>query len=147
MMVKAFVKKSFTLPPRWYNTVFNDGKRYTGSSRTKGTEFPLNTEDFNNNPVTTATITPVPYKRPITSAVFSGKKTLQKARYTGTFAEQDIKGVSRMVMRRSRSLERVRVAMIAGTVQPNPTSMGTNERPERPILRSRESRTKATRAM
>ena len=36
----------------------------------------------------------------------------------GSFAEQDMKGVSRMVIFRSRSEGRVRVAMMAGTEQP-----------------------------
>ena len=52
-----------------------------------------------------------------------------------------------MVIFRSRSLERVRVAMMAGTEQPKPMSMGTKERPERPIFRSSLSITKATLAM
>ena len=45
-------------------------------------------------------------------------------------------GVSRMVILRSRSLDKVRVAMMAGTEQPKPMSMGTKLRPERPIRRS-----------
>ena len=65
----------------------------------------------------------------------------------GSLAEQLMKGVSRMVIRRSRSLERVRVAMMAGTLHPKPMSMGTKLRPERPILRKSLSITKATRAM
>ena len=50
-------------------------------------------------------------------------------------------------MRRSRSLARVLVAITAGTEQPKPMSMGTKLLPERPILRSSLSITKATRAM
>ena len=65
----------------------------------------------------------------------------------GSLAEQLMKGVSRMVIRRSRSLERVRVAMMAGTLHPKPMSMGTKLRPERPILRKSLSITKATRAI
>ena len=65
----------------------------------------------------------------------------------GSLAEQLMKGVSRMVILRSRSLERVRVAMMAGTLHPKPMSMGTKLRPERPILRNSLSITKATRAM
>ena len=56
-------------------------------------------------------------------------------------------GVSTMVILRSRSLERVRVAMMAGTLHPKPISIGTKLRPERPILRSSLSMTKATLAM
>ena len=65
----------------------------------------------------------------------------------GSLAVQLINGVSRMVIFRSRSLVRVRVAITAGTVQPKPMSMGTMLLPDRPILRSSLSMTKATRAM
>ncbi len=65
----------------------------------------------------------------------------------GSLALQDMKGVRTMVILRSRSLARVRVAMMAGTEQPKPISIGTKERPDRPILRSSLSITKATRAM
>ena len=51
------------------------------------------------------------------------------------------------VILRSRSLARVREAIIAGTLQPKPMIIGTKEEPERPILRSILSITKATRAM
>ena len=56
-------------------------------------------------------------------------------------------GVSRMVILRSRSEVSVRLAMTPGTVQPKPMSIGTMLRPDRPILRSSLSMTKATRAM
>ncbi len=65
----------------------------------------------------------------------------------GSLAEQLMNGVSRMVIFLSRSLASVRVAMMAGTLHPNPMSMGTKLRPESPILRSSLSMTKATRAM
>ncbi len=65
----------------------------------------------------------------------------------GSLALQDINGVKIIVIFRSRSLARVRVAMIAGTLQPKPMSIGTNEDPERPILRRSESMTKAMRAI
>ena len=58
-----------------------------------------------------------------------------------------MKGVSKMVMRRSRSEARVRVDIMAGTEQPKPISIGTMLRPDRPIFRSSWSMTKATRAM
>ena len=52
-----------------------------------------------------------------------------------------------MVIFRSRSEETVRVAMMAGTEQPKPMSMGTKLRPESPSRRSGLSIMKATRAM
>ena len=66
---------------------------------------------------------------------------------TGSFAEQLMNGVSMMVILRSCSEGSVRVLMIAGTVQPKPTSMGTKLRPERPKRRSTLSITNATRAI
>lgn len=56
-------------------------------------------------------------------------------------------GVSMTVILRSCSEGRVRVAMIAGTLQPKPTSMGTKLRPDRPKRRRTLSITNATRAM
>ena len=74
------------------------------------------------------------------------EKCRAKHAYIGIFAEQLINGVSIIVMR-SRSDASVRVAIIAGTVHPNPISMGTKLRPDRPNLRSGLSIIKATRAM
>ena len=65
----------------------------------------------------------------------------------GSLAVQDMNGVSRMVILRSRALGRVRVDMTAGTVQPKPISIGTMLRPDRPIFLSSLSMTKATLAM
>ena len=65
----------------------------------------------------------------------------------GSLAVHDMKGVSIMVRRLSRSEGSVRLAMTLGTEQPKPTSRGTMERPESPILRSSLSMTKAMRAI
>ena len=67
--------------------------------------------------------------------------------YISIFAEQLIKGVSSIVILRSRSLESVLVAIIAGTEQPNPISIGTKLLPERPSFLSGLSITNATRAI
>ena len=48
-------------------------------------------------------------------------------------------------MRRSRSFSTPRAAMTAVVVQPKPISMGINERPESPSLRSARSVMKAAR--
>ena len=76
-----------------------------------------------------------------------GKNTLTKNAYIGNLAVQLINGVNKIVILRSLSLVSVRVAMIAGTVQPNPINNGSMLLPERPILRSSLSITKATRAI
>ena len=60
---------------------------------------------------------------------------------------QLMKGVSKIVMRLSRSLGRVRVDITAGTVHPKPINMGTMLRPERPIFRNNLSMKKATLAV
>ena len=65
----------------------------------------------------------------------------------GTFALQGIKVVVMMVMRRSRSFSIVRDAMMPGTPQPTPISMGMKDFPLRPNFRKIRSSTKAIRAM
>ena len=65
----------------------------------------------------------------------------------GILAEQLMNGMRRIVTIRSRSDGSVRLAMTPGTVQPNPTSMGTMLRPDRPIFLRSLSMTNATRAM
>ena len=65
----------------------------------------------------------------------------------GTFAPQGMKVVVMMVIRRSRSFSIVREAMIPGTPQPVPMSIGMKDLPERPNLRKIWSRTNAIRAM
>ena len=50
-------------------------------------------------------------------------------------------------MRLSFSFSMVRVPIAAGTVQPKPISIGMNERPDRPNLRSRRSVINAARAI
>ena len=75
------------------------------------------------------------------------KKAAAKSTYTGKRAPHDMKGDMAMVSFRSRSSSSVRVAITAGTVQPNPTSIGTNAFPGRPMLRMKRSITKAARAM
>ena len=65
----------------------------------------------------------------------------------GSLAEQLIKGVSKIVILRSRSDGSVRLAITAGTVHPKPMSIGTMLRPDRPMRRRNMSITNATRAM
>ena len=65
----------------------------------------------------------------------------------GTLAPQGMKVVVMTVMRRSRSFSMVRLAMMPGTPQPTPISMGIKDLPDRPNLRNTRSSTKAIRAM
>ena len=52
----------------------------------------------------------------------------------GSLAEHDINGVMRIVLSRSFRLSSARVAMMAGTVQPKPSSIGRNAFPESPTM-------------
>ncbi len=54
--------------------------------------------------------------------------------YTGNRAEQLIRGLIRILSNRSRSLSKVRVAMIAGALQPKPMSRGINDLPCSPMM-------------
>ena len=63
------------------------------------------------------------------------------------FADQLMNGVSSIVILRSRSLDNVLVAIIAGTEQPNPISIGTKLLPDRPSFLSGLSITNATLAI
>ena len=65
----------------------------------------------------------------------------------GIFAPQGMNEVVMMVMRRSRSFSMVREAMMPGTEQPDPISIGMKLLPERPKRRKTRSMMKATRAM
>ena len=65
---------------------------------------------------------------------FSGKNISEKSTYTGSLAEQDIKGVITITFRLSCSVSSARVAIMAGTVQPNPRIMGKNALPDSPTF-------------
>ena len=65
----------------------------------------------------------------------------------GSFAPQGTKVVVMIVILRSLSLSMVRDAMIPGTPQPEPISIGMKDFPERPNLRKIRSMMNATRAM
>ena len=67
--------------------------------------------------------------------------------YTGSFAPQDMQGVSITVMRRSRSFSTPRAAAAAVVVQPSPISIGITLRPDRPSRRSSRSVMNAARAI
>ena len=59
----------------------------------------------------------------------------------------EVNGTSSAVRTRCRGSERIRVALIAGTLQPKPTTRGRNALPGNPIVRMRRSVTTAARAM
>ena len=65
----------------------------------------------------------------------------------GSLAEQDINGVTSIVFRLSCSVSSALVAIIAGTVQPNPKIIGKNAFPDNPTFPMTESITYATLAI
>ena len=65
----------------------------------------------------------------------------------GNRAEQLIRGSMSIVMSRERRLSIVRVAITAGTLQPNPIMSGMNDLPCSPILCMSLSMMKAARDM
>ena len=65
----------------------------------------------------------------------------------GSFAEQGMKVVVITVMRRADSDSMVRLAIMAGTPQPVPMSIGMKVLPDRPKRRKMRSKMKATRDM
>ena len=69
-----------------------------------------------------------------TNAACRGKNAPANSMSTGRRALHDMKGVISTVMMRLLRLSMVRVAIIAGTLHPNPMSMGMNDFPCSPIL-------------
>jgi hypothetical protein len=67
--------------------------------------------------------------------------------YTGSRAEQVMRGTTSIVSRRSLSRSMVRVARIAGMAQAKPDSIGTKARPCSPSACITRSIRYATRAM
>jgi len=67
--------------------------------------------------------------------------------YTGSRAEQVMKGVTKIVANRSRSSDTVRAARIAGTAQAYPDRRGRNARPCSPTRYIIRSAMTAARAM
>ena len=77
---------------------------------------------------------PITYMEKAGSMGWSGKNMSEKRTYTGSRAEQDIKGVITITFLLSRSVSRALVAMMAGTVHPKPRIMGRNALPDSPTF-------------
>ena len=90
---------------------------------------------------------PNPYMEKITSPAYPPNSVPASRAYTGSRALHDIKGATMIVTSLSRSDSSVRVAMIAGTLQPKPMIIGMNAFPWRPIACMIRSIRKAARAM
>ena len=89
-------------------------------------------------------IAAIPMKyAPVETAAEPWKSAPAIIAINGTFAPQGIKVVVIIVIRRSLSFSIVREAIIPGTPQPVPTSIGMNDLPERPNFLKIRSRTNA----
>ena len=93
------------------------------------------------------TTMPSTYRLSTTRPRYSSKNADAISPYTGSLAEQDTNGSSMIVMRRSFTFSIVRALMAAGTVQPNPISIGMNDLPDRPNRLSARSMRNAVRDM
>ena len=81
------------------------------------------------------------------SAGVFGKKAPTSSTNMGRRPAHDMKGTSAMVISRLLRLSMVRVAMMAGTLQPNPITMGMKLLPCRPRWCISLSTMKAVRAI
>ena len=80
-------------------------------------------------------------------AALCGKKAPAMSTKMGRRPAQDMNGMMAMVMRRDFRLSMLRVAMMAGTLQPKPITMGMNDLPCRPMRCMSLSTMNAARAM
>ena len=98
-------------------------------------------------PVITATTMPATYSTSSMMSALDGKKAAIMVSRMGARAPQDMKGTRNSVVLRSCSLSMVRHAIIAGTLHPNPMSIGMKLFPESPNLRMNMSMMNAARAI
>ena len=145
IIVPAFSIKWLTRSQTWVNTFFAAGMRYAGSSIMKEASLSVNRVFLKRYPDSMPTTMPNTYRLSITSMRPFAKNAPAIRPYTGSLAEQLIKGSSSMVMRLSLSFSMVRAPIVAGTVQPKPISSGIKLFPERPNFRMGLSIMKAMR--
>ena len=127
--------------------LLNVGRWYAGSSMTNGAGSPEKIFVFLSiMPETIIAAMPIKYALGATHHA-PPKSAVVIIEITGSFAPQGMKVVVIIVMRRSRSFSIVREAMMPGTPQPVPISIGINDLPESPNLRKILSITKAIRDM
>ena len=123
------------------------GQRYAGSSMTKGAGSPANIlVFFSMMPETIMAAIPTKYALGATHHAPPNSAPAIRA-MIGSFAPQGIKVVVIMVIFRSRSFSIVREAIMPGTPQPVPISIGIKDLPDRPNFRKIRSMTNAIRAI
>ena len=110
--------------------LLNAGLRKAGSSDTKSSDslrnhlvrFITTAKRIDSN-------TPVRYIPIITRALDRAKNAPTNSMYTGILAEQDMNGIISIVRVLSFGLSMDLAAMIAGTLHPKPSSIGTKDLP------------------
>ena len=100
-----------------------------------------------SRPVSTTSAIEMAYMAKTTDPAWAGKNVGASITKTTRRAEHEVNGMSRQVRMRWRGVPSTRVAEMAGTLQPKPTTMGINALPGRPMARMTRSVTTAARAM
>ena len=147
-IVDILCRKSLTRYHIWPKILLAEGRWKSGNS------FTISTSGFRNQRVcfmmsAKAKLQRIPsrYSDMSTKALWSAKNMEINSTYTGSRAEQLINGTISIVRARSLGSGMSLAAMIAGTLQSKPISMGINERPCNPSLCISPSVKKATRAI
>ena len=122
--VPAFSKKCLTFSQTLRSVFFMEGNLYGGSSMRNFADSGLNSVFLNMSPDTMPTSMPNRYSPIITIPAYLPKNAPAISKYTGSFAEQLIKGRSSIVILLSFSFSMVLAPIVAGTVHPKPMSRG-----------------------
>ncbi len=147
MIVPAFFTKDEPLSHMLRSTPLSVGIWYAGSSITKGAGSPANSlVFFSITPETMIAAMPTKYALGATHAAPPNSAPAIRA-IIGSFAPQGINVVVIIVIFRSRSFSIVREAIMPGTPQPVPISIGIKDLPERPNFLKILSMMKAIRAI
>jgi len=147
MIVPAFLMNDHPRSHMLLNTVPTVGRWYAGSSITNGAGSPTNNFVFFKM-IPEQIIENIPRKY-ADGATHGAPSKIAPATIAmnGSLAPQGINVVVIIVILRSLSFSIVREAMIPGTPQPEPISIGMNDLPERPNLRKILSIMNAIRAI
>ena len=147
MIVPAFLMNDHPRSHMLLNTVPTVGRWYAGSSITNGAGSPANIfVFFSMIPEQIIAAIPTKYALGATHEAFLNSAPAIRA-MIGSLAPHGINVVVIIVILRSLSFSIVREAMIPGTPQPEPISIGMNDLPERPNLRKILSIMNAIRAI
>ena len=147
MMVPAFLINDQPRSHMLRSKSTKRGRRYSGSSMTNGVSSPWKGLVFlSMMPETMIEAMPTKYAKVAIMPLPSKNAPANKA-MMGSLAEQGMKVVVMIVMRRALSDSMVRVDITAGMPQPVPMSMGMKVLPDRPKRRKMRSKIKATRDM